>query len=134
DGHYVSLLTYGTGADPKLTLWDLHTRRRRFPDQTPATTYPSVSISPDNTLIALSGGPEANAEVRSAVDGHVLTRIKGLPIPPIVEYHNNTSAVRFLGDGSLAIGSQSGVVRIVDPHTGREVRRITGPEQTSEAA
>ena len=42
-----------------------------------------------------------------------------------------TAAVAFTPDGDLAIGSQFGPIRIVDPHTGAELRRLDSPQETS---
>jgi hypothetical protein len=45
----------------------------------------------------------------------------------------NTAALTFLPDGTLAVTSQHGALRIVDPRTGQELARIDGPPISSSA-
>jgi len=45
----------------------------------------------------------------------------------------NTTAVAFLPDGRLAIGTESGFLRLVDPLTGAELQRIAGPREAASA-
>jgi serine/threonine protein kinase/WD40 repeat protein len=132
DGRYLALASDGPDDPNLLTEWDLRARARRFADMRLGYPPGSLAFSDDGRLLAVSGGPDASVEVRSATDGSLVTRVPSLSRPPGAHLHAYTAAVRFLRDGTLAVGSQSGVIRIVDPTTGRELRRLGGPRETSE--
>ena len=133
DGRYLALASDGATGPNILTEWDLRTRQRRFPDRVLDFGFGAVSFSPDGTLLAVSGGTDAHVEVRSAHDGTLVRTLPSLPRPLTAHLRFYTAAVRFLPDGTLAVGSQSGVIRILDVRTGAELRRLTGPAETSEA-
>jgi WD40 repeat protein len=134
DGRYLAVAqaaasSPGTGS---LTVWDLATRQRRFPDA--ALPFPpgSVAISGDGTLVAVGGGPAARIQVRSAVSGSLVVEPSAIPRPGSAILHVFTVAVVFTPDGHLLAGSQAGAIRLLDPRTGVELRRIDGPRETSE--
>ncbi len=133
DGRYLAVASDGPDNRDLLTVWDLQTRSRRFPDVALDHSFGAVSFSPDGAMVAVSGGPLARVEVRSASDGTLVVEVPPIPRPPGAHLRIYTAAVRFLRTGLLAIGSQSGVVRLVDPRTGHEVRRLDGPPETSES-
>jgi len=91
-----------------------------------------MAVSPDGALVALGGGVGGRVRVHSTVDGSHVASIAGLPRPPVTRYRHNTTAVTYLPDGTLAIGTEAGPLRILDPRSGVELRRLdAGPELAS---
>ena len=134
DGRYLALArTDSESPSGTLSIFDLQTRAPRLDAIELDFPFGAVSMSPDNTLVALSGGREGRVEVRSAQDGSLVTRIPALARPADARYNVYTAAVVFLPDGRLAIGSQEGPIRIVDARTGAELGRFDGARETSEA-
>ncbi len=94
----------------------------------------SVAFSEDGTLVAVAGGVQSTvAETRSADDGDVVAQVPRLPGAPEPMPSSNTAAVTFLPDGSLALTSAQGALRIVKPDTGAELRRHDGPPEAASA-
>jgi WD40 repeat protein len=116
-----------------LVAWDLTTKTRRFPDVGLSVFPGAMAISPDGRLVAVGGGTPGRVEVRSIQDGSLVRSILNLPAPRGSQLSGGTSAVTFLPDGTLAVGSQQGAIRIFDPITGTELRRLEGPREMSEA-
>jgi DNA-binding SARP family transcriptional activator/WD40 repeat protein len=131
DGRYLALATIAQDGPSKLTMWDLATRKRRYPDRTLTFLVGSVAFSPDDRLVAIGGGDDGITEVRDAASGRLLRSIPGLASPPDATLHSNTVAVAFAPNGNLVTTSLAGPVRVVDPQSGRELRRIGGPEQVA---
>lgn len=133
DGRFLALVSLDTGRPNLLTMWDLTVRQRRFPDV--ALRFPpgSLAFSPDGSLVAVSGGQQGATEVRSAADGRLVASVPGLTRPPDAHLSVYTAALAFLPDGTLAVASQQGPLRIVDPRTAAEVRRFDGPQETASA-
>jgi DNA-binding SARP family transcriptional activator/WD40 repeat protein len=76
--------------------------------------------------------PISPSESLDAVEEYVRSK-PGTPLSlseePAVRY---TAGLAFRGDGALVAGSEVGIVRVVDPATGRELRRFEGaPPLTS---
>jgi WD40 repeat protein len=115
-----------------LTVWDLETHIARFPNVEVPFTVGSVAINADGSLVAVSGDLGARAEVYDGATGALRTVIDRIPRPEGVTLLVNTVAVLFAPDGSLIVSSQAGPIRIVDPATGSEIRRLDGPRETSE--
>jgi DNA-binding SARP family transcriptional activator/WD40 repeat protein len=134
DGRHLAQATSRGGAGV-LVMWDLRTSDRRFEDVPLEFAPGSVAFSPDASLVAVSGGDRGITEVRDAGDGSRVRRVPGLDPPsdsPTAGPMNRTAALAFLDDGSLAVASRSGIVRIVEPRTGAELRRLTGPADISD--
>jgi class 3 adenylate cyclase/WD40 repeat protein len=129
----VEVLTSPQVDDSVLVVWDLTTRARRFPDFAVPFNVGSLALSPDSRLMAIGGDKPGRVEVRSVDDGSLIRTIKALKAPLDAMYSTNTTGVTFLPDGTLVVGSQQGPVRILDPVTGAETRRLDGPQETSEA-
>ena len=132
NGRYLAVGSDDINVPALFTVWDLKTRKPRFPARAADFDYSSMAISPDGSLLAFAGGTDARVEVRSAVTGALVRTFPSLPIPPGATYQFNTVAVRFLPRGDVAVGSQNGTVRILDPRTGAEQRRLTGATESSE--
>jgi class 3 adenylate cyclase/WD40 repeat protein len=115
-----------------LVEWDLTTKTLRSSDVRLLTFPGAMAISPDSRFVAIGGGTPGLVEVRSLADGSLVRTILNLKAPSGAQYRSNTSAVTFLPDGTLAVGSQQGAIRIVDPATGAELRRLEGPREMSE--
>jgi DNA-binding SARP family transcriptional activator/WD40 repeat protein len=131
DGRFLALATSSLGEPGKLTVWNLRTHVRRYPDRSLPFSPGSVAFSPDDSLIAVGGGADGVAEIRTAATGAFQRSIAGLPRPADATLHAFTAALAFVRGGDLAITSLAGPVRLVDPRTGRELQRLNGPEQVA---
>ena len=99
-----------------------------------------MAVSPDGRYVAVSGYDDGRVLVfdtagRSrlpellTVTSEKTSGVRLLPTlgsAPAFTENRHTAALAFLPDGSLLTGSEVGIVRVVDPRTGREVRRLTG--------
>ena len=121
-----------------LSVTEVDTGEPAFPDI--PTSFPAIAVaySPDGGLLALGGGPQGTVEIRSAADGRLLHTVPGLPQPadtlaqPWTYFAETyTVALTFLPTGRLAITTQAGPLRIVEPRSGREVARYPGPPDTA---
>jgi DNA-binding SARP family transcriptional activator/WD40 repeat protein len=139
DGRYLAVVSFritstGEFADvphDELTIWDLRTGQRRFPDVALPFHAGSVAFSPDGSLVAVGGGGDARIQIHDAATGATRLEIEPLPRPADASLLVSTVAVAFASDGSLIVGSESGPIRIIDPGTGRERRRIDAPPMTA---
>jgi DNA-binding SARP family transcriptional activator/WD40 repeat protein len=139
DGRHLAVVSFRvtpTGefagdAQDELTVWDLGTGQRRFPDVALPFHAGSVAFSPDGSLVAVGGGPDARVQVRDAATGGMRHEIEPLPRPADASLLVSTVAVAFSADGMLIVGSEGGPIRIIDPATGRERRRIDAPPMTA---
>jgi DNA-binding SARP family transcriptional activator/WD40 repeat protein len=131
DGRFLALATGSLDGHYKLTVWNLATRTRRFADRELSFAPGSLAFSPDDRRIAVSGGDDGTADIRDAGTGSETYAIPGLPRPQSATFHVNTAALAFTPDGELALTSLDGPLRLIDPQTGREIRRLTGPEQVA---
>lgn len=137
------------GGRATLTVFDAVTRRRLVPDVRLPMNVGAVAVSPNARFVAVSGYrdgvvlvydvqgrtrlPELVNVTATAPGVHVLAPIGSAPVP--YDGERNTAALTFRSDGLLLVGSEVGVLRVVDPGTGREVRRLAGaPDLTSNNA
>ena len=95
-------------------------------------TIDSVVISPDDSKLFASGDDVGNVFAYSIPEGRELGELPGLGMPDGSPLIATTAGLAFVGDGLLAVGSVLGPVRLVDPNTFTEVRRIDAPRGTSE--
>jgi DNA-binding SARP family transcriptional activator/WD40 repeat protein len=114
------------------SVWDLETRQKRFANVDVPFAIGAVALSPDGTLVAIGGGPDARTLIYDAATGALRTEVDPIPRPDDATFVVNTVALAFTPDGELIVGSQAGPIRFVDPETGDELRRIDGPRETSE--
>jgi DNA-binding SARP family transcriptional activator len=114
-----------------LTVWDVATGERRFDAVRIPYLVSSMAISEDGATLVVGGGRWGRVQVHDGATGQLLRQIGGLPRPGDAWLEAATAAVAFTPDGDLAIGSLVGPVRIVDPYTGAERRRLNGPQETS---
>lgn len=133
DGRFLALASGEAGRPSLLTVWDLTSRQRRFPDVPLRFPPGSVAFSQNGSLIAVSGGLPGDTDIRSAADGRLVASVPGLARPPGALNLVYTAALTFLPDGTLAIASQQGPLRIIDPRTGAQLHRFDGPQETSDA-
>jgi DNA-binding SARP family transcriptional activator/WD40 repeat protein len=119
-------------AGARLVVWDTSTGGRRV-DVRLGVGVGDIDYSPDGSLIAVSGGEAGTTEIRSATDGRLVQTVAALPRPATAVYHENTAAIVFLPNGTLAIASQAGPLRVVDPRTGAELSRLAGPVEAASA-
>jgi DNA-binding SARP family transcriptional activator/WD40 repeat protein len=116
----------------RLTVWDVDRGERLFDPLRIPYVSGSVSISTDGGLIVVGGGYWGHVQIRDGATGRLLHDLERLPRPggdgPLSTV---TAAVAFTPDGDLAVGSQVGPIRIVDPLTGAELRRLDAPQETS---
>jgi WD40 repeat protein len=129
DGRYLAQAIAHQGPRDVLTMWDVTARRRRYADIVLPFSPGSVAFNGDNSLVAVGGGPTGDVQVRRADDGALVATVRGLPRPDDAHLHTFTAALGFLADHTLAIASQNGPLRVVDPHTGRVLRTIDAPEE-----
>ena len=114
-----------------LTVWDVATGERRFDAVRIPYRASSMAISDDGATVVVSGGRWGRVQVRDGATGELLREIGRLPRPEDAYLASATAAVAFTPDGDLAIGSLVGPIRVVDPHTGAELRRFDSPQETS---
>jgi DNA-binding SARP family transcriptional activator/WD40 repeat protein len=115
-----------------LTVWDLETRRQRFEPVTIPFRIGDVDVSEDGSTVVASGGREGRALIFDGATGELRTELPTLPRPDDAGNVVVTAAVAFAPDGRLAVGSQAGPIRLVDPMTGREDQRLDGAQETSQ--
>jgi WD40 repeat protein len=113
------------------TVWDLESREQRFPPVTVDFRIGDIAISADGSAVAVSGGIDMRALIFDGASGAQRAEAERLERPEDATNTVATAALAFAPDGLLAVGSQAGVVRIVDPDTGAEVRRFEGPQESS---
>jgi WD40 repeat protein/tetratricopeptide (TPR) repeat protein len=116
DEHWVATgshwLRHGTAAK----VWDISTRPPRHVKDLPVGGLCAVSFSPDRQWLFTGGGGPRLWKVGTWEEG-----------PPLGGTTHN-AAFAFSADGKLlALGHEPGVVRLVRPHTGEEVARLTAP-------
>ena len=95
-------------------------------------TLDSAIISPDNSRVFASGDDTGNVFAYSIPDGNKLGELPGIGKPDDSPLIATTAGLAFVNGGLLAVGSVLGPVRLVDPDTLTEVRRIDAPRGTSE--
>jgi DNA-binding SARP family transcriptional activator/WD40 repeat protein/molybdopterin-guanine dinucleotide biosynthesis protein len=117
----------------EFSVWDLETRQRRFANVDVPFAMGAVAISRDGSLVAIAGGPDARTLIYDAATGELRVELEPIPRPDDATLVSNTVAVAFTQDGDLIVGSQAGPIRVVDPATGRELRRINAEQEVSEA-
>jgi WD40 repeat protein len=114
------------------SVWDLDTRERRFANVDVPFAMGAVALSADGRLVAIAGGPEGRTLVFDAATGTLRAEVPPLPRPDDARLIINTVGLAFAPDGRLIVGSQAGPIRLVDPTTGAELRRIDASQETSE--
>jgi WD40 repeat protein len=143
DGRYLAsawAVPRGPGIGFVLTVWDLETQSARFP-HVEVPFVGSMAINADASLVAVgdstvgavTGGEfHARVQMYDGATGALRAEIDPVPRPPDPVFVHPSSTVLFAPDGSLLVSSQAGPIRVVDPATGAELRRIDGPRDTSE--
>ena len=114
-----------------VTVWDLETHRQRFTPVTVDFRIGDVAIAPDGSTVAISGGEQARALILDGATGSRRHDLPTLGRPDDATNFVGTAAVAFTPTGQLVVGSLAGPIRIVDPKSGAEVRRIEATPQSS---
>jgi WD40 repeat protein len=117
-----------------LTVWDLDTRTQRFDPVLIPFRIGAVAIAPDGSTVVASGGGDGRTLIFDGVTGDLRLELEPIPRPDDTWNQVATVAVAFSPNGSLALGSQAGPIRLVDPASGREIQRFAGKRETSESA
>ena len=136
DGNVVVVVS-NTGPDgttgAELSAYDTRTGRARF--QGVAMNFPtgSIAISPDDALVAVGGGKESDVEVHDRATGAFVSR---LPRPPADKspYTFDTAPLAFASATRAVVGSNSGVIRVVDPRNAKVIRSIDARVAPAEGA
>jgi tetratricopeptide (TPR) repeat protein/WD40 repeat protein len=116
DGRWVATGSHGLREGAGAKVWDAHSGRHIV--DLPAGSGCNVGFSPDGRWLLTTGGRFRLWEVGTWREGPAL----GGPGSPW--------AFAFTADGKLlALEDAPAVVRLVEPDTGREVARLTAPEQ-----
>jgi WD40 repeat protein len=125
---------------PVLSVYDVASGTRRVPDTHLPLHLAAVAVGPDGRYVAVSGLDGGRALVYDTagvtrlpellnVDepkvGVVSLPSVGLAPPPFLGYQA-TAGLAFQRDGTLVLGSEVGVVRLVDPASGTVRRRLSG--------
>ena len=152
DGHTLAVISWegpeAGGGRATLAVYDTATRRRRLPDTRLPLDVGAVAVSPTGRYVAVSGYSDGRVLIfdtqgraRLPVLLNVYQNAPGVrrlgpfgaaPDTDAARTVRHTAALTFRPDGQLLAGSTTGVVRLVDPATGRETRRFTGaPALTS---
>lgn len=118
----------------ELVVVDADTGEERFAPVAIGTGAAAVAFSPDGALVAVGGGFSGLTEIRSAIDGSLVRTVAGRPRPLTAVYQFNTVGLAFLDIGRLAITTQSGDLRVVDPRTGRDLQSLAGPVEAASGA
>jgi DNA-binding SARP family transcriptional activator/WD40 repeat protein len=144
DGHTLAVVSWEgpepSGGRSTLAVYDTANRRRRLPDTRLPLDVGAVAVSPTGRYVAVSGYVDGRVLIfdtqgrtRLPVLLDVYQRTPGVrrlgpygAAPDPVGTVRHTAALMFRPDGQLLTGSTSGVLRLVDPATGRETRRFTG--------
>jgi WD40 repeat protein/tetratricopeptide (TPR) repeat protein/tRNA A-37 threonylcarbamoyl transferase component Bud32 len=118
DGRYVATNNHFNVRGASALVWDAHTGK--VVHRLSLTGNTGVRFSPDGRWLVTSGGGIRLWKVGSWEEG------PRLPSPPWAG-----AAACFTTDGTLlALTGEVSQVRLLDPSTGREVARLTVPEQT----
>jgi WD40 repeat protein len=134
DGRFLAMAWRADTADRGvLNVYDLATQRPRFENVEVPYQIGAVAISPDGSLVAIGGGIDARADVYDTATGELLVAVKPIPRPDDAVLVVNTVALAFRSNDELIVTSQTGTIRIVDPGTGRELKRFDGVPETAEA-
>jgi DNA-binding SARP family transcriptional activator/WD40 repeat protein len=138
------------GGLSKLNVYEIQSRQRRFPEITVSLDAGGVEVSRDGRYVAVSGNRDGRVLL---IDTSVMndlpndTRIGAdaqvpgvLELPTVgeaagFEEVRRTAALAFRADGLLVVGSEIGILRVVEPATGRIVEVFDGaPDLTSSTA
>ena len=111
-----------------IAVYDINTGTPRFAIDTPLTVG-NAALSPDGSLLAVSGGAEETVILLDTTDGHEVARATA----PAAEGDDEWSSagLAFVGADRLAIGSAAGPVRIVAVPTLQTLAEIDVPEGAS---
>jgi DNA-binding SARP family transcriptional activator/WD40 repeat protein len=120
------------GGRSVLDVFDVATRRRLLPELEPPLDAGAVAVAADGRHVAVSGSVTGRAIVVDVAGGRV---VEVAPVPGRGSDRVRAAAALAFGpDGTLVIGSPTGVVRVVDPATGGVVQELTGaPDGSSDA-
>jgi DNA-binding SARP family transcriptional activator/WD40 repeat protein len=136
------------GESTTLSVFDLSSGSPQRRETRLPLTLRTVAVSPDGTRVAVSGNEDGRVFIFDThpqavlptlpADGSVTGRAGVSLVPEIRPSGYNglrpRAALAFTGRGELIVGSESGVVRIVDAATAQEVGRLSGaPPLTSNA-
>jgi eukaryotic-like serine/threonine-protein kinase len=118
DGRWVATGTHSLREGAGAKVWDARTGKHMA--DLPVTGFCSVRFSPDSKWLVTTGGRYRIWRVDTWREG-----------PALGETMSFSNDCAFTADGKLlALGDTLGVVRLVVPDTGKEVARLTAPEQT----
>jgi WD40 repeat protein len=129
------------GGQAKLNGYDVQTRQRLFPELDLGMDAGAVAVSPDGEYVAVSGNRNGRAFLletaavaglreRTSIGGDRVT--PGVrKLPPVGDAENfadlrRTAALAFRADGFLVVGSEIGILRVIEPSTGQLVETFAG--------
>ncbi|MEP7112166.1 MAG: BTAD domain-containing putative transcriptional regulator [Ilumatobacteraceae bacterium] len=92
----------------------------------------SAVFDPDNSRLYVSGGFDGEVIGYSISDGSAIGPLTNLSRPSDSYLLATTAGLAFVTGGLLAVGSEAGPVRLVDPLTFEVVRQISAPRGTTE--
>lgn len=131
------------GGDAWLTVFDITSRTRLHRDVPLPLDPGAVAVSPDGRFVAVSGYEDGRVLVfdtrsdipeLSTVDD-VAAGVRSLPVLGSAALpfagKRRTAGLAFTSDGTLVVGSEVGVVRLVDPASGQARRLTGGPDLSS---
>jgi DNA-binding SARP family transcriptional activator/WD40 repeat protein len=135
------------GGRAKLNGYDVQTRRRLFPEIDVGMDAGAVAISPDGRYVAVSGSRNGRvllvdtAAVAGIPEGTSIggdTMVPGVrEVEPVGDGEDfadvrRTAALAFRNDGMLVVGSEIGILRVIDPTVGKVIEQFSGaPDLTS---
>ncbi|MEY2401435.1 MAG: hypothetical protein QOJ08_1546, partial [Ilumatobacteraceae bacterium] len=115
-----------------LVVFDTTTQRPVIGPITLPVVVDNAVFGPDNSHLYVSGGFDGEVIAYSLSDGSAAAPFANLPRPEGAYLHATTAGLAFVTGGLLAVGSEAGPVRLVDPLTFDVVRQISAPRGTTE--
>jgi len=116
----------------ELVVFDVATRRIvTGPLKVPFGVDNSI-FSADDAHLYASGGHDGTLIAYTIPDGTTIGELGNLPTPEDSGLKATTAGLAFVDGGLLAVGSVAGPIRLLDPRTLQEVRRIDSPRGTTE--
>lgn len=131
------------GGSAWLSVYDVQAGARLHDDVLLPMDPGAVAVGPDGRFVAVSGYEDGRVLVFDTTDGipdlstvdDVAAGVRSLPTvgsaPWPYDGQRRTAGLAFTSDGTLAVGSEVGVVRLVDPVTGSARRLSGGPDLSS---
>ena len=115
-----------------VTVWDLDTGQARFPPLTVDFRIGDVALTADGSTLIVSGGEQGRVLILDGATGALRHELPTLGRPDEATNGVVTAALGLTPDNKLVVGSQAGPIRIVDPLSGAEIRRIPAPPESSD--